>query len=68
MAKASNFFKEAKAENPNLTLKMVHINKARCDQYYWNWSSNHKDWIRGDELPERLKVAYKNPHTRSNYK
>ena len=48
-------------------LIMVHINKARSENYFWNWSSDMKDWIRWDKIPERLKRAYKTPLTKSNY-
>ena len=49
-------------------LIMVHINKARCKNYFWNWSSNHGDWVRTEKIPEELKKAYKNPLLKSNYK
>ena len=28
----------------------VHINKCRCDKYYWDWSSDHGKWIRGKAI------------------
>lgn len=46
----------------------VHINKVRCDKYFWNWSNEHKDWIRGQLIPENLKTKYQTPQTKSNYK
>ena len=55
-------------EKGNIThLIPVHINKARCDNYFWNWSSNHGDWIRGAKIPETLKKAYKNPPAKGCY-
>ena len=46
----------------------VHINKMRCDEYFWNWSSNLKDWVRGEKIPNHLKTAYKTPITKNIYK
>ena len=45
----------------------IHINKMRCENYFWHWSSSHKDWIRTEIIPEELKRAYKNPLIKSNY-
>lgn len=46
----------------------VHINKARNDEYFYNWSSDSRKYFRGDKIPEELKRAYKNPVAKSNYK
>jgi len=46
----------------------VHINKMRCEKYFWHWSSNHGDWIRTEKIPEELKRAYENPMLISRYK
>lgn len=45
----------------------VHINKMRCDNYFWNWSTVYCDWIRGGEIPEKLKRMYKNPVVKTTY-
>ena len=55
--KLIKFSKQNKVKN----LIPVHINKCRCDDYYWDWSSEHNDWIRGKKIPELLKRMYKNP-------
>ena len=39
----------------------VHINKSRDDTHFWDWSSDLKGWIRGNEIPEKLQRMYKNP-------
>lgn len=39
----------------------VHINRARDEDYFWEWSSDIKKWVRANEIPENLKRAYKNP-------
>jgi hypothetical protein len=39
----------------------VHINKARDDEYFWDWSSDNKCWIKGEKIPENLKRMYKHP-------
>ena len=37
-----------KGEVINLTY--VHTNKMKCKEYFWNWSSNHGDWIRTEKI------------------
>jgi len=46
----------------------VHINKARDDKYFYGWSSDAKRWIRENQIPENLKMAYEKPAPNSNYK
>jgi len=45
----------------------VHIHKCRCENYFWNFSIELCDWVRGEKIPENLKRAYNNPPTKSNY-
>lgn len=33
----------------------VHINKCRCANFFWDWNSDIKEWIKGCEIPEKLK-------------
>tara|TARA_B100001167_G_scaffold191010_1_gene159719 strand:+ start:12972 stop:13172 length:201 start_codon:yes stop_codon:yes gene_type:complete len=61
-------FTEEKNKGKIINLIPVHINKMRCENYFWHWSSNHGDWIRTEKIPEDLKKAYKNPLLKSNYK
>ena len=51
-----------------INLIPVHINKMRCENFFWHWSSNYGDWIRTEEISEELKKAYKTPMLKSNYK
>ena len=46
----------------------VHINKARDNEYFWNWSSDISKWVKGEAIPESLKRAYANPPAKSNYR
>ena len=46
----------------------VHINKMRSKDHFWNWSSDNKDWIRGEEISQKLKDAYNNPALKTSYK
>lgn len=39
----------------------VHINYVRNETHFWNWSSDLKGWVRGREIPYKLKRDYKNP-------
>ena len=39
----------------------VHINSARCDNYFWDWSYDLNKWVRAGEIPEHLKRMYKHP-------
>lgn len=50
---------------PNLI--PVHINKMRDETYFWDWNKTLGDWVRGEEIPELLKRAYKTPVSKSNY-
>ena len=61
-------YKEAKQQGLVKNLMPVHINKCRCDNYYWDWSSDIGDWVRGNKIPEEMKRAYKTPIVKSNYK
>lgn len=62
-------YQEAKKKELVKDLLPVHINKCRCDTYYWNWSSDLQDWVRGEKIPEHLKRMYDAPPmTKSNYK
>lgn len=61
-------FSEEKDKGNIVNLIPVHINKMRCENYFWHWSSNHGDWIRTKKISEELKKAYNNPMLRSNYK
>ena len=55
--KNNNYFKENNGEN----LIPVHINKARDDKFFYDWSSDAKKWIKGEKIPENLKRMYKQP-------
>lgn len=46
----------------------VHINKCRDDEYFWDWSSDAGNWIRGEKIPENLKRMYKTPPKTNTYK
>ena len=61
-------FSEEKDKGNIENLIPVHINKMRCENYFWHWSNNHGDWIRTDKISEKLKRAYKNPMLKSSYK
>ena len=61
-------FSEEKDKGNIVNLIPVHINKMRCEDYFWDWSSNHGDWIRTEKISEKLKRAYKNPMLKSSYK
>ena len=61
-------FQDWKKEDEKANLIPVHINKTRSQNFYWNWSKDKKDWVRGEEIPEAMKKAYQNPPTKSNYK
>ena len=39
----------------------VHINKARDETHFYNWSSDLKKWVKDKPIPEKLKRMYKNP-------
>lgn len=54
-------YQDAKKQGVVRELIPVHINKCRCDNYFWDWSSDIGDWVRGREIPEYLKKAYKAP-------
>ena len=60
-------FKEWQKEDENANLIPVHINKARSENFFWNWDSDLKDWIRGEELTEKYKRMHKKPLAYSNY-
>jgi hypothetical protein len=47
-----------------INLIPVHINKMRCQNYFWHWSSNHGDWIRTEKISVQLKRGYKNPNAK----
>jgi hypothetical protein len=64
MSKLIKFSEQTEERN----LIPVHINKSRCENYFWHWSSDHKDWIRTEKISEELKKAYKNPMLKSSYK
>jgi len=70
LIKEKCFYKYSVAKANGLVGELipVHINKCRCENYFWNWSSNMNDWIRGEKIPEYLKLAYSNPIVKSNYK
>lgn len=55
------------AGNNGEKLIPVHINKARDDEYFYNWSSDHGMWIKGDKIPDNLKRAYSTPPSKSAY-
>ncbi len=59
-------FQEKKTEMNIENLIPVHMGKARCEDYYWDWSTDEKDWIRGEKIPENLKQAYKFPYVKTN--
>ena len=60
-------FSEEKAKGNVQNLIPVHINKMRCENYFWNWSSDNGDWIRADKIPEKLKNGYNNPLPKGIY-
>lgn len=45
-------FSEEKDKGSVKHLTPVHTNKMKCDKYYWHWSSDYGDWIRGDKINE----------------
>ena len=55
-------FKEYRKNGFNGHLTPVHINKMRCDKFYWDWSSDLGDWVQGKEVPEKLKRMYDTPY------
>lgn len=55
-------FSEEKDKGIINNLIPVHINKMRCEKYFWDWSTDYKDWIRGGEIPSKLNEAYKTQH------
>lgn len=61
-------YSEEKDKGNVLSLIPVHINKMKCDNYFWNWNSNQKDWVRGEKLTEHYKKLSKSPLVKSNYK
>lgn len=62
-------YSDAKANGLVEDLIPIHINKCRCENYFWNWSSDIGDWIIGEKIPKHLKLAYSNPPiVKSNYK
>lgn len=60
-------FSEEKTKGNLQNLIPVHINKMRCDNYFWDWSIDYYDWIRGEEIPENLKRMYKTPVVKTTY-
>jgi hypothetical protein len=40
----------------------VHINKARSGEYFYDWSSDIGDWVRGEKIPDALNKCYKTPY------
>ncbi|MFP4047199.1 MAG: hypothetical protein ACLFT4_05505 [Bacteroidales bacterium] len=46
----------------------VHINRSRDDKYFYDWSFDNKEWIRGNKIPKNIKKAYKNPTPGNHYK
>lgn len=60
-------FEDAKKQGLVNELIPVHINKCRCENYFWDWSSDIGDWVRGKKIPESMKRAYKTPIVKSNY-
>ena len=46
----------------------VHINTCRCENYFWHFSIELSDWVRGEKIPENLKRFYNNPVVKSNYR
>lgn len=46
-------FSEEKDKGNIKNLIPVHINKMRCENYFWHWSSNHGDWIRTVKISEK---------------
>lgn len=44
-------------KKPGVHLIPVHINKARDDEYFWNWCSEIGNWVRGEKIPEHLKKS-----------
>ena len=55
------------AGNNGEKLIPVHINKARDNEYFYNWSSDLGKWIQGDKIPENLQRMYNNPPSKSSY-
>ena len=60
-------YQEAKKLGLVQNLIPVHINKCRCTSYFWDWSTDLKDWVRGETIPEHLKRMYNQPVTRTTY-
>lgn len=60
-------FSEEKKKGKLNNLIPVHINLMRCNSFFWNWSKENNDWIRGNKIPQNLKKMYKNPLLKSNY-
>ena len=56
-----------KEQNEVKNLIPVHINKCRCENYYWDFSIELGEWVRGEKISERLKKLYNTPQTKSNY-
>jgi len=45
----------------------VHINKARDNTHFYNWSSDLQKWVKGEKIPKHLNKIYNNPSIKSNY-
>ena len=60
-------YTEAKEQGLVKDLIPVHINKCRCENYFWDWSSGIEDWVRGEKIPEQLNKMYRNPKEKSDY-
>jgi len=54
-------FSEEKATGKMKNLIPVHINKMRCEKYFWNWDTKLGDWVRGQIIPPTLAKMYNNP-------
>ena len=50
-------FSEEKDKGNIENLIPVHINKMRCENYFWGWSSNHGDWVRTNKISEKLPAS-----------
>ena len=47
-------FSEEKDKGKIKSLTPVHINKMKCDNYFWYWSDKYNDWIRREKIKYML--------------
>jgi hypothetical protein len=48
-------FSEEKNKGNIIHLIPVHMNRMKCKNYFWDWSNEHGDWIRGEKIKNLVK-------------